>query len=356
MNETLATGAVLRRQCGRSGLSLPIIGIGAWSFGGGEYWGAQSQSDADAVVRGALDYGCNFFDTAEAYNQGASESSLGLALRGIPREKVLICTKISPSNCEPKTLVQHCEASLRRLQTDYLDIYMVHWPITPHSIRHFTTDNIPTPSVPEAFATLKRLQDTGMIRHIGVSNFGPAKLTEAIDLGVEIAINELPYSLLTRAIELEVLPFCRGHGIGVLGYMALFQGVLSGNFATLADIPELRRRTRHFDCRSTPKIRHGLPGAEAETSAALAGIRGIAEKHGLPMSELALKWAFAGPGITSSLCGARNLKQLQENLQAAMEPLDPKIVAELNRATAPLLEKLGPSFDYWEHPSNDRTK
>jgi aryl-alcohol dehydrogenase-like predicted oxidoreductase len=335
---------------------LPIIGIGAWSFGGGEYWGAQSQSDADAVVRGALDHGCNFFDTAEAYNQGASESSLGLALRGIPREKVLVCTKISPSNCEPKALVAHCEASLRRLQMDYLDIYMVHWPITAHSIRHFTSENIPTPSVPGAFAALKRLQETGKIRHIGVSNFGPAKLTEAMEQGVEIAINELPYSLLTRAIELEVLPFCRQHGIGVLGYMALLQGVLSGNFATLADIPELRRRTRHFDCRSTPKIRHGLPGAEAETSAALENIRGIAKQHGLPMAELSLKWAFAGPGITSSLCGARNLKQLQENLQAAAEPLDPGIIAQLNLATAPLLEKLGPSFDYWEHPSNDRTK
>lgn len=356
MDKKLKSGAVPRRQCGRSGLSLPILGIGAWSFGGGEYWGAQSQSDADAVVRGALEHGCNFFDTAEAYNQGASESSLGLAIHGIPRDQILIGTKISPSNVQPKTLVEHCEASLKRLKTDYIDIYMVHWPITAHSILHFTSENIPTPSVPDAFATLQKLKKEGKILHIGVSNFGPAKLNEAMALGVEIAINELPYSLLTRAIEVEVLPFCREHKIGVLGYIALFQGVLSGNFATLADIPEWRRRTRHFDCRSSVKIRHDMPGAEAETSAALDNIRAVSKKHGIPMSELALKWAFGGPGITSSLCGARNLKQLHMNIQATVEPLPPEIRAELDRATDALQEKLGPSFDYYQHTSNDRTK
>jgi aryl-alcohol dehydrogenase-like predicted oxidoreductase len=344
------------KQCGKSGLRLPVFSMGAWSFGGGEYWGAQSQQDVDAVVRRAVEQGCNFFDTAEAYNNGASESSLGLALREIPRDQVLVGTKISPSNAAPEKLAPHCEASLRRLQMDYIDVYMVHWPITAHSIAHFTSDKIPVPSVPEAFHALEKLRQAGKIRFIGVSNFGVAKLSEAMATGVEIAINELPYSLLTRAIEIEILPFCREKGVGVLGYLSLMQGILTDSYPTFADIPEWRRRTRHFDNRRTPKCRHGLPGAEPETSAALESVRAIARKHQMTMDALALKWAMAGKGITSSLCGSRNLKQLELNLKAASEPLDQKIIEELNRATQPLLEKLGPSFDYYENPANDRTK
>ncbi len=101
-------------------------------------WGPSTQTEVDEVVRYAVDHGCNFFDTAELYYDGGSEQSLGSAIKGIPREKLVICTKISPSNTEPRKLAEHCEASLRRLQTDYIDLYLVHWPITAHSIEHFT--------------------------------------------------------------------------------------------------------------------------------------------------------------------------------------------------------------------------
>lgn len=329
--------------------------MGCWAYGGGEYWGAQSQRDVDAVVRMAVEHGCNFFDTAEAYNSGASEASLGLALQGIRREKVLIGTKVSPSNTQPGKLREHCEQSLRRLRTDYVDLYMVHWPITPHSIRHFTTETIETPRVQEAFDALMRLRQEGKVRYLGVSNFGRGKLEEAIATGAEIAINELPYSLLTRAIELEILPRCRVLGIGVLGYMSLLQGVLADIYPTLDDVPVWQRRTRHFDSRRTHHTRHGLPGAEPETNAALADIRAIARKHGMTVPQLALKWAMAGPGITCSLCGSRTVRELEQNLEAAREPLAPGIIEELNTATQPLLKALGPSFDYYENTDNDRT-
>ena len=348
--------AVPRRQSGTSGLELPILGVGCWAYGGGSYWGKQSQHSVDEMVRCAIDQGCNFFDTAEAYNAGASEFALGTALRGISRDQVIIGTKISPSNTEAATLVEHCEASLQRLRTDYIDLYMVHWPITAHSIRHFAEAEVATPSVPAAFEALQRLQRQGKIRHIGVSNFGRAKLEEATATGATIAVNELPYSLLTRAIELEILPFCRAQGIGVLGYMALLQGVLSDRYQRLDELPESRRRTRHFDSRRTPSCRHGLPGAEAETAGALASVRAIARRIGLTTSELALKWACAGEGITSSLCGARDVTSLRENIHAVREPLPPAVIAELDVATQPLLEALGPSFDYYESPANDRTK
>jgi aryl-alcohol dehydrogenase-like predicted oxidoreductase len=330
--------------------------MGCWSYGGGSYWGAQNQQDVNEVVRYAVDHGCNYFDTAEAYNDGASETSLGQAIQGIPREKIIIGTKLSPSNAGPDKIVRHCEASLKRLKTDYIDLYMLHWPVTARSMAHFASDKIPVPSVPDAFAALERLRQEGKIGHIGVSNFGVEKLSEALSTGVAIVINELPYSLLTRAIEIEVLPFCRDKGMGVLGYMSLMQGVLSDRYPNFGDLPEWRQRTRHFDSRRTPLSRHGSQGAETETSAALQGIREVARKAGMTTSELALKWAFACPGITCSLCGSRDTQQLKSNIKAATEPLPGPILEELGMVTQPLMEKLGPSFDYYENPANDRTK
>jgi len=324
---------VERRACGRHDLKLPVLGLGCWAFGGGDYWGPVSQSVVNDVVCCAMDHGCNFFDTAEMYNQGASESSLGIALKGIPREKVLIGGKISPSNTEPGKLVEHCEASLRRLQTDYIDLYMVHWPITAHSIVHFTTESMSTPSVTEAFATLLELQAKDKVRHIGVSNFSAEKLDEAMATGAEIVANELPYSLLMRAIELEILPHCIKRGAGVIGYMALMQGILGKPYASVGEIPVMQRRTRHFDARQNSYCRHGLPGAEAETMAALAAIHRIAQAHGMTAAEISLKWAVAGNGVTTSLCGSCNVKNLERNLAAVLEPLPSDAIAELNDAT-----------------------
>ena len=350
-----AAATLARRRCGTSDLTLPALGVGCWAFGGGGYWGAQSQTDVDAVVRAAIDHGGGFFDTAEAYNAGASERALGAALRGVPRDQVIVCTKVSPHHAAPAALVAHCEASLARLGLDYVDLYMVHWPITAQSIRHFTREPIAMPSVSDAFAALDGLRRVGKIRHIGVSNFGRRQLDEALATGVPIVVNELPYSLLTRAIEREILPHCRARGVGVLGYMSLLQGVLSDRYVRLADLPEYRRRTRHFDARSTPLSRHGTAGAEADTEATLHAIRGVARRLGLTTADLALKWACAGEGITSSLCGARNIAALEANLRAAAEPLAPDVIAELNVLTAPLLAALGPSFDYYENPAHDRT-
>ena len=312
------------RPCGDLDLRLPVLGLGCWPFGGGDYWGPAAQADVDAVVRFAVDQGCNYFDTAEAYNQGASEAVLGQALRGIPRDRVLVGTKISPSNTAPDVLAVHCEASLRRLRTDYLDLYMVHWPITPHSIVHFHPQPMATPSVQEAFATLARLRQSGKIRYVGVSNFGREKLDEALATGTPIAVNELPYSLLTRGIENGILPHCRRRGVGVIGYMPLMQGVLAGIYPTLDDVPVWRRRTRHFDCRRTPQCRHRTPGVERETTQALEAIGRIAKCHGLGMAEISLRWAMAGAGVTCSLCGTHSIADLEQNLAAVRSPLAPR--------------------------------
>ena len=242
-----------------SGIQLPILGLGCWSFGGqeGDYWGPHDDREAAEIVARALDSGVNYFDTAEGYNEGRSEAALGRALAG-RRHEAIIGTKVSPNNTAPATLRQHCEASLRRLDTDTIDIYMVHWPITDHPVA-------------DAFATLADLRAEGKIRAIGISNFGPTQLQEAVATGVPLEVNQLGYSLLNRTIEFEILPACQQYGIGVAAYMPLMQGLLSGRWRSADEIPQVRRRTRHFSG-ARPPARHGEPGAEAEVFAAIAGI------------------------------------------------------------------------------------
>ena len=306
------------RPCGTTGLRLSVLGIGCWEFGGSDYWGPQSQAEADAVVRRALDLGVNYFDVAESYNDGRSEECLGRAIKGLGRDRLAIGTKVSPANTAPATLVEHCEASLRRLGTDYIDLYMIHWPITPRNV----PPGAPVPAAADAFAALRRLREQGKVRHVGVSNFGVVAMAEALGLGVAPAANQLCYSLLSRAIEFEVLPFCRAHGVGVIAYLALMQGLLTGKYRTLDEVPPLHRRTRHFDGRQSGTLcRHGEPGAEAEVNAALAAIREIGRESGLSMSDLAIKWAIAQPGMACVLAGCRTPQRVEENARATAAPL-----------------------------------
>jgi aryl-alcohol dehydrogenase-like predicted oxidoreductase len=303
--------------------------------------------------------GITYFDAAEAYNEGRSEESLGKALKGIPRDLVIVGTKVAPSHCYAGTLPDRCEASLRRLGVDCLDLYMIHWPIHPHSIRHFTNDEAiirNPPRVEEAFAALIRLRQQGKIRHIGVSNFAENRLAEALAVCPDIIVNQLPYSLLTRAVERGILPYCRSRGIGAIGYMTLLQGLLTDLYPTLDDVPPYQARTRHFNAARSSLIRHGGPGAEEETRAAIEGIRRVAKEAGLTTAELAVKWALAGGGIACCLIGARNVSKLDANVQAAATPLSPALVQRLNAITQPLLDALGDSFDYYESNANNRTR
>ena len=345
------------RECGRSGLKISALGIGCWSFGGGEsdYWGRQDQKDAQEVVRRAVDLGVNYFDTAEAYNSGRSEIGLGQAIRDIPRDSVVIGTKLSPSNAFPGMITEHCEASLRRLGTDYIDLYMVHWPLTVKAIQQFDRSITIPPLANEVFAELGKLRDQGKIRHLGVSNFGGVRLDEALRTGATIAVNQLPYSLVSRAIEWEILPVCAERGVGVVGYMALQQGLLSDRCNRLDELAPLRRRTRHFDNRKVSLARHGENGAEKELAEALLKIHSLARDLGTTVSKLALAWCVARASVTCTLAGARNTRQLEENAQAFASPLPADVIHRLDEITRAVKEKMGPSFDYWESQANDRT-
>jgi myo-inositol catabolism protein IolS len=346
-----------RRACGGSGLSLPLLGVGCWSFGGGEYWGAQDQREADGIVSAAIDNGCSFFDTAEGYNDGRSEEALGRALRG-KRDKALIASKISPDHCAPGQIRLHCEASLSRLATDCIDIYMLHWPLNPLAIRHFSTASplqSASPRLSEVLVEMEELRAQGKIRHVGVSNFGAAQLAETAGLGVTVVCNEVPYSLLSRAIEWDIIPACSRDGIGVLGYMPLMQGLLTGSYASADHLPPNRARTRHFRG-DRPGSRHGEPGHEKETFETVRALGSIAAREGHSLETLAIAWSVARPALTCTITGARNPAQLEANARAASLRLDPAVVAEMDAVSEGLKGAMGKSVDLFESSDNSRTR
>ena len=321
-----------KRECGKSGIEISVFGIGCWSYGSGDYWGPQAQKDVDAVAHAALDAGINFFDTAEGYNAGRSEEALGIALKG-RRHEVVIGTKFGMRHADAVVLREKCQASLRRLQTDYIDIYMVHWPI-------------PEGPVEEVFSTLKALQSEGKIRSIGVSNFGVQQLSEALETGVRLDVNEVCYNLFSRAIEVEILPLCLKNNIGILGYMPLMQGILTDRYRTVDEIPDVHSRFRHFRG-DRPRATHGEAGAEKEVLEALHAIREFAKAERIPLSRLALAWTIAKLGITCTLVGTRNISEFEENIKAASLSLSPEIIQQLDDLTAPLLRQLGANADYF---------
>ena len=346
------------RQSGKSDLRLSVIGLGCWAFGGGDYWGKQDQKDVNDVVHAAIDHGINYFDTAEAYNEGRSESSLGVALEGIARDKIILGSKIWPMNCYPGKLEKHCEESLKRLNTDYIDLYMIHWPIHLHAISRFTTDekilNNP-PQINQVFDILTKLKESGKIRHIGLSNFSKSRLEKDLSPSVSIGANQLPYNLLSRAIEFDTIDACQEKGIGIISYMTLMQGILTGKYKSLREVSEWQRRTRHFDSAGTPKCRHGEPGFEAEIENIIAALRTLAEETHISMSHLATKWTIANPNITCALVGARNLKQIFDNVSAVQTPLENAVLVRLNQITEKLKTLMGNHLDYYESVANDRT-
>lgn len=347
------------RRLGKSDIEVNPIGMGCWAYGGGDYWGEQSQKDVDNLVHKALDIGLNLFDTAEVYNNGASEESLGKALKG-KRHKAVVCSKVSPSNARPETLRNHCEASLERLGTDYLDIYMLHWPINYSAIKHFTEDkNILSdpPSVQEAFETLITLQREGKIRQIGVSNFGVEQMAEAKATGANIILNEIAYNILSRAIEKDIVPYCLDNEIAIIGSMALQQGLLAGIYAKADDVPHHQAHSRHFrQERGMGTSRHNAIGAEEEIFKAIGQLKDIASELDVHIAQLAIAWVITKPGIKCTLVGSRNINELEANVKAGLMNLSNEIISKIDIIGEPVLKKLGYNPDYYESEENTRIK
>jgi aryl-alcohol dehydrogenase-like predicted oxidoreductase len=327
---------MLYRQLGQTDLSVSVVCLGCWSIATKDFfWDGQDRRDSLSAVRAALDAGVNFFDTAPAYGEGEAEEILGEAL-GDRRSEVIVATKVRPTDLEPDRLRASCEQSLRALHSDYIDLYQIHWP--NHAVPLDAT-----------YRTLEDLRREGKVRYLGVSNFGRSYLSEFQALG-RVESDQVPYSLLWRAIEYEIQPQCLRDQIGILCYSPLAQGLLTGKFAAADEVPEKRARSRLFS-KTRPLTRHGEPGCEPATFATLGEIRRVAEELGQPMGHVAMAWLLAQPGVTVAVTGARNAAQAIENATAAELRLEADVLARLSQITEPLKQTLGSNADPWEHVS-----
>lgn len=326
------------RRLGRSDLEVSVISMGCWALAGDSTWGPQDRQDSIATIRAALDAGITFFDTAEAYGDGLSEELLGEALSG-HRSEVIIATKVSAGNLSASALRAACEASLRRLRTDYVDVYYIHWP---------------SPEVPfaETVQTMLQLREEGKVRVLACSNFGKLDLTDLLRHG-RVEANQLCYSLLWRAIEYDIRDMCERKGIGITCYSPLAQGLLTGKFRSPDDVPEGRARTRLF-ASTRPQSRHSEPGAEEETFAALRRIADICSHHDLDMAQASLAWLTHQPAVASVIVGARTPEQVKMNARAGDLELPPDVIGALNEATDELKRQVGPNPDMWQSDSRIR--
>jgi aryl-alcohol dehydrogenase-like predicted oxidoreductase len=303
-------------ELGKSGLRVSRICFGTWQFGGD--WGAVERDDAIAAVRSALDHGVTFFDTAQAYGFGESEALLAEALGDdIRRDDVVVATKggLRPvgngveRDASPAFLRDGVEQSLKHLGVEAIDLYQVHWPDreTPFD---------------ETGAALQQLKDEGKIRHVGVSNFSPAEMDE-LSRAVEVETDQPPFNLFNRAIEADVLPYCREQDIGLLVYGPLSHGLLSGNFDP-SKLAEDDWRLGH----------EPFEGANLERNLEVVEqLKRFAELRGHTLPQLAVAWVLAQPGVHVAIAGARRPAHVEGIVPAAEIELSDDELAEIDELT-----------------------
>jgi aryl-alcohol dehydrogenase-like predicted oxidoreductase len=343
-------------QLPQTDLSVSRLCFGCWGIISDQHWGDRDRDAALDAIQAALDAGINFFDTAAMYGMGASEQLLGTALAGC-RDRVVIASKLAGNRMHPAEVPQACEESLRALDTDYLDLLQTHW----------TSREVPLSDTWEA---MLRLQEQGKIRHAGVCNaglgdlqtiasprgcekIGTGTLATAGFPGFSPVTNQVPYSLLWRMVESEILPYCGEQNIGVLAYSPLMHGLLADKYRTADEVPPGRARTRHFGSHR-PLTRHGEPGCERETFAALDAVRGICRELGRTMADVALAWCLQQPGVACVIAGAASGEQVRRNAASLEQPLPDEALRRLADATQALLDALGPNPDLWQSAADSR--
>jgi aryl-alcohol dehydrogenase-like predicted oxidoreductase len=314
------------RKLGKNGPEITTVGFGAWAAGGPYIfgWGPQDDNDSIAAMRAYFDGGGNWIDTAAVYGFGHSETVVGRVLKDVSRETVIIATKCGrvrkegeerpTSDLRPDSMRTQLEDSLRRLGTDYVDLFQIHWP-----------DNDTGTSMEDSWATMARFQDEGKCRYIGVSNFN----TEQMALCEKIRhVDSLqpPYSLLRRDVAADILPWCAQNGTGVIVYSPMQAGLLSGTFdLSRVATDDWRRSNPYFQ---EPNLTKNLSFVEE--------LRPIAEKYDKSVGNLAVAWTLENPAVTAAIVGARRPSQVEENLQAMDFELSPDDLATINELASTL--------------------
>lgn len=296
------------KKFGNSDLQITRVGFGSWAAGGPWQfgWSGQKDSDSIAAIHRSLELGVNWIDTAAVYGLGHSEEVVAKALAEWKGARPYVFTKCGMIwNDERKvdyslradSIRRECENSLRRLQTDVIDLYQIHWPADELS------------ETEEGWTTLAQLQKEGKIRWIGASNFSVEELTHAQAIAPVTSLQP-PYSLIKREIEADVLPFCAQHEIGVIAYSPMASGLLSGKMTRegVAALPvdDWRRKNAEFQ---DPKL--------AENLKLVDRLRSVGEKHGRSPGEIAIAWTLRHPAVTAAIVGARSAGQVDGVFKAA---------------------------------------
>jgi aryl-alcohol dehydrogenase-like predicted oxidoreductase len=307
------------KQLGNSDLFITRIGFGAWAIGGGGWefaWGGQDDRDSIAAIHEALDAGINWIDTAAVYGLGHSEEVVARALQGV-KNRPFVFTKCSMvwnesreigHSLKADSIRRECEASLRRLRVETIDLYQIHWPD-------------PDADIEEGWAALDALKQEGKVRNIGVSNFNVAQMERAQAIA-PITSLQPPYSLLHREIEAEVLPYAAQNNIGVIAYSPMASGLLTGAMSRqrIAGLPADDWRKHHPDFQE-PQLSRNLK--------LVSLLRTIGKRHGHTPAEVAVAWVLHNPAVTGAIVGARRPDQVRGVVGAADFHLSPHEVAEI---------------------------
>ena len=335
-----------QRAFGRTGLAVSALGFGSWPMSGGDRYGAIEDGEAIRAIHRALDVGVNCVDTAPAYGFGHAEEVVGQALRG-RRSQAILVTKCGLAwdpevpairrDTTPASLRRGVDQSLRRLQTDVIDVYLIHWP------------NAETP-FEDAFSAMDDIVRTGKVRFVGVSNFTVEQM-EACMRVRRVDVVQVGYHLFDRRMEREVFPYCARHGIGVMGYGPLGHGLLTGTFTAATRFLEPDWRAKG--------IAFGQPIFTPENLLRNVKVvdrlrREVAEPLGVSVSQLALAWVFRNPVVSTALVGARNPAEVDANLAGTRLALSDADVVRIEGIMADAagmiraFTPLRPAMEPWE--------
>jgi aryl-alcohol dehydrogenase-like predicted oxidoreductase len=311
------------RRLGRTGLKISEIGLGTWW----SYGKKVEQEESVRCIRRAFEMGVNFFDTADVYSEGKAEQILGEAIRSLPREQLVVATKCAGTawagplgkGLSRKHVIEALHASLRRLGLDYIDLYQVHWP------------DAETP-LDETLKAIDDLIRQGKVLYAGCSNFAAAQIEEAAKLAERYNITRFDsvqpvYSMFSRKVEADLLPYCGQQGVGVVVYSPLAQGLLTGKYRQGQALPAGSRWAERGE--AGMQERYGRNAIEK-----VEMLICIAERAGKTLSQLALAWILRRAEVTSAIIGATNVRQVEENAPASDWRMPEDVAAEVEKVLA----------------------
>lgn len=322
------------RKLGWTDLELTTVGLGTWAMGGGGWkfgWGPQDDKQSIETIHNSLELGINWVDTAAVYGLGHSEEVMGEAIKGLA-ELPIIATKCGRiwdergnigSSLSRESIRTECEASLKRLKVDVIDLYQIHW-------------SVPDEDIEEGWGTMAELVQEGKIRYAGVSNFSVEQLERILPIH-PVASLQPPYSMLKRGIEDSLLGFCSENNIGVIVYSPMQKGLLTGKMTheRIENLPEDDHRKRD-PLFQEPVLSRILQWVEQ--------LRPLAENSGRSLAQLAIAWVLARPEVTSAIVGARSMGQIEETVRAGNWVLSKKDIQAIDGLlkTCPSVPNIAP--------------